>query len=127
MDNIKNYPTNRKGGENMESSNRHESGNLSAFITGALVGAGVALLFAGQSGSRLLGLLRDYATRATGALDDAVDHGAEVMDSAVEHGQEFVEKGKESLRETSRQAKGFAEAGRQAVNDIKDELATHHR
>jgi gas vesicle protein len=95
----------------MESLDRHGSGNLSVFITGAVVGAG--MLFAPQSGSQLLGLLRDYATRATDALDDAVDRGAEVVDSAVEHGQEFVEKGKESLRETSRQAKGFAEARRQ--------------
>ena len=127
MDNIKNYPINRKGGKNMESSNRQESGNLSAFITGALVGAGVALLFAPQSGAQMRGLLRDYATRAKDEMDEAVDRGTEALDSAVERGQEFVEKGKESLRETSRQAKGFAAAGRQAVNDIKDELATHHR
>jgi len=111
----------------MESLDRHGSGNLSVFITGAVVGAGVALLFAPQSGAQMRGLLRDYATRTTDALDDAVDRGAEVVDSAVEHGQEFVEKGKKSLRETSRQAKGFAKAGRQAVNDIKDELATPHR
>ena len=64
----------------MESSDRHESGNLSAFITGALVGAGVALLFAPQSGAQLRGLLRDYAARATDELDEAVDHGAEVLD-----------------------------------------------
>ena len=107
----------------MESLDRHGSGNLSAFITGAVVGAGVALLFAPQSGSRLLGLLRDYARRATGALDDAVDHGAEVMDSAVEHGQEFVEKGKESVR----QARGFTDAGRKPANDTKDELTSQYR
>lgn len=111
----------------MESLDRHGSGNLSAFITGAVVGAGVALLFAPQSGSRLLGLLRDYATRATGALDDAVEHGAEAMDSAVEHGQEFVEKGKESVRQASRQARGFTEAGRNTANDTKDELASQYR
>ena len=44
-----------------------------------------------------------------------VDHGTEVLDSAIERGQEFVEKGKESLRETGRQAKEFAEAGRKAA------------
>ena len=111
----------------MESLDRHESGNLSAFITGALVGAGVALLFAPQSGAQMRGFLRDYAARAKDELDEVVDHGADVLGNAVERGQEFVEKGKESLRETSRQAKGFAAAGRQAVNDIKDELATPHR
>jgi gas vesicle protein len=111
----------------MESLDRQGSGNLSAFITGAVVGAGVALLFAPQSGSQLLGLLRDYATRATGALDDAVDRGAEVLDNAVERGHEFVEKGKESLRETGRQAKEFAEAGSKAINESKDELASQYR
>ncbi len=111
----------------MESSYRTESGRLSAFITGAVVGAGVALLFAPQVGSQLRGLIRDYAARATDALDDAVDRGAEALDHAVEQGQEFVEKGKESVREASRQAKGFAEAGRNTVSDIKDELSSRYR
>ena len=111
----------------MESSERYESGNFRAFMTGALVGAGVALFFAPREGSQLRRLLRDYAARATDALDDTVDRGAEVLDHAVEHGQEFVEKGKEALHETGRQAKGFAEAGRKAVNETKDELASQHR
>ena len=111
----------------MESSDRHGSGNLSAFITGALVGAGVALLFAPQAGAKMRGLLRDYAARAKDELDEVVDHGTEVLDSAVERGHEFVEKGKESLRETGRQAKEFAGARKNAVNDIKDELASQQR
>ena len=111
----------------MESPDRHESGNLSAFITGALVGAGIALLFAPQAGSQMRGLLRDYATRAKDEFDEAVDRGAEVLDNTVERGHEFVEKGKEALHETCRQAKGFAEAGRKAVNETKDELASQHR
>ena len=100
----------------MESSDRHESGTVSAFLAGALVGAGVALLFAPQAGSQLRGLLRDYAARAQDELEDA-----------VERGQEFVEKGKESVREAGRQARGFAEAGSKAVNDTRDELASQHR
>lgn len=111
----------------MESPERHESGNLSTFITGALVGAGIALLFAPQAGEQLRGRLRDYATRAKDELDEAVDRGAEVLDNTVERGHEFVEKGKEALHETGRQAKGFAEAGRKAVNETKDELASQHR
>lgn len=110
----------------MESLDRHGSGNLSVFITGAVVGAGVALLFAPRSGSQLLGLLRDYATRATDALDDAVDRGAEVVDSAVEHGRESVEKGKESVRQASRQAREFTEAGN-TIHDTKNEPASQYR
>lgn len=116
-----------KGGRDMQPSNRYESGNLSVFITGAIVGAAAALLFAPQSGSQMRGLLRDYASRAKDELDHVVDQGAEALDSTVERGHEFVEKGKESLREAGRQAKGFAEAGKQAVNEAKDELTSQHR
>ena len=101
--------------------------NLSVFVAGALVGAGVALLFAPQSGSQMRRLLRDYAARAKDELDEAVDRGTDAWDSAKDRGQEFVEKGKESLREAGRQAKGFAEAGRKTVNDTKDDLASQHR
>lgn len=111
----------------MGTSDRHESGSLSVFFVGALVGAGVALLFAPQSGAQMRGLLRDYAARAKDELDEVVDRGTEALDSAAERGQEFVEKGKESLRESGRQAKGFAEAGRNAVNDIKAELVSQQR
>lgn len=109
----------------MGSTDRSESGNLAGFFAGALIGAGIALLLAPQSGAQLRGTLRDYAARAKDELDEAVDHGTEVLDSAVAHGQEFVEKGKESFRETGRQAKELAEAGRTAFKDTKDELASH--
>lgn len=111
----------------MGTSDRAESGNLSGFFVGALVGAGIALLLAPQSGAQLRRLLREGAARAKDELDGAVIHGVEVMDSAVERGHEFVEEGKKSLRETGRQAKEFAEAGRTAFNDAKDKLASEHR
>ena len=110
--------------DTMGSPDKHELGNLSGILAGALVGAGVGLLFAPQRGVQMRGLLRDYAARAKDELDDAVDRDAEAADNTVERGQDFVEERKESLRETSRQAKGFADAGRKAVNDIKDGLAS---
>ena len=45
----------------------------------------------------------------------------------MDRGEEFVEKGKDSLREAGRQVKDFAEAGKQAINETKDELASQHR
>jgi gas vesicle protein len=108
----------------MGPSDRHESGNFSAFIAGALVGASVALLFAPRSGSQMRRLLRDYAARAKDKLDDAVDRGTEAWGSAKDGGQEFVEQGKESLREAGRQAKGIAEVARKTVNEIKADLAS---
>lgn len=107
----------------MASSDRQESGTLSAFIMGALVGAGVALLFAPQAGSQMRALLRDYAARGKEELEDAVDRGADAWES----GKEFVEKGKESFREAGRQAQDFAEAGSKTFNGIKDELSSQHR
>ena len=95
----------------MRLSDKQEHGNLSTFLTGALVGAGVALLFAPQSGREIRGLLRDYAARAKEEYGNAMERGAEAWSSATERGQEFVEQGKESLREAGRQAKGLAEEG----------------
>lgn len=48
----------------------------------------------------------------------------EAWDQATQRSQEFVEKGKESLREIARQAKGFAETGRATVSETKDEMAS---
>lgn len=108
----------------MGSSDMHESGNFSAFIAGALLGAGVALLLAPRSGSQMRGLLRDYASRAKDELDNAIEQVAEPWDSVKERGQKFVAKGKESLREAGRQVKGFAETGEKPVNETKEEFAS---
>lgn len=111
----------------MGSPDRSESGSLAGFFVGALVGAGIALLFAPQAGAQLRGFLRDSAARAKDELDEVVDHGTEVLDSAVAHGQEFVSKGKESLRETGRQAQEFSDAERKAFKETKDEFSSPRR
>lgn len=108
----------------MGSSESYEAKQFRAFMKGALVGAGVALLLAPQTGSQLRGVLRDYAIRAREGLDEAADRGADMLDNTIEAGHEFVEKGKESLQEVRRKAKGFAEAGRNAVKETMDELAS---
>ena len=104
----------------------HESGTLSAFLAGALIGAGVGLLFAPQTGSQMRGLIRDYATRAKDGFDEAITHGADVWDSARDHGEELMEKGKESLREAGSQVKSFTEAGKISAAGIRDDLASRH-
>ena len=106
---------------------RPESGHPSGFILGALVGAGIALLFAPRSGLEMRRLLRDYAARTKAGLAEDFNRGAEALDHAVERGQEFVEKGRESLRDAGRQAKAYAEAGSKTAQDIKDELTSPQR
>lgn len=86
----------------------------SAFLAGALIGAGVALLFAPQRGSELRGMLRDYANRAT---DDLVEKGHEAWDTAVERGREYYDKGEEMIRDAGRSAKEFARQGEESVRD----------
>ena len=93
----------------MRFSDTQEPCNLSSFLTGALVGAGVALLFAPQAGREIRGLLRDYVARAKDEFGEARARGAEAWDKASERTQEIVEQGKKSVREAGRQAKGLAE------------------
>ena len=98
----------------MASSKQRGNGNVSAFLIGAVVGAGIALLFAPQAGTQLRGLLRDCAARAKDEFDDAIDHGAEAWETAKDRSQELVEKGKESMREAGRQAARAADSGKRS-------------
>lgn len=107
----------------MEQLARSEMQHSSGFLLGALVGAGVALLFAPQSGAEIRRLLRDYAVRAKEELGDNVDRGAEALDSAVERGHELAEK----VHEVGRQAKTYVETGTKVAQDIKDELTSQPR
>lgn len=91
-----------------------DAAGWSAFLAGALIGAGVALLFAPQRGSELRGMLSDYANRAK---DDLVGRGEEAWDTAVERGKEYYNKGEEFVRDAGRSAKEYAREGQEAVKD----------
>lgn len=60
------------------------------FITGGLLGAAVALVFAPQSGRESREDMRDYARRAEGRVHDLTDTASDVMDKAMNKGREFV-------------------------------------
>jgi gas vesicle protein len=84
-------------------SNNHESGcvggYLAAFAIGAVVGTGIALLYAPRSGKETRDLLakkgRDLKGKASDALEDVADfvHGKKAELAAA------VEAGKEAMRE----------------------------
>jgi len=82
----------------------------SAFIAGALIGAGVALLFAPQTGMELRGILRSYASRAK---DEAMERGRSAWDNAVERGKEYYEKGQETVQEAGRTVRDYAQSGKE--------------
>ena len=103
----------------MHDQNHYDEGSgdatgLSAFLAGALIGAGIALLFAPQPGTELRGRLRDYANRAK---DDLADKGQEAWDTMAGRGKEFYEKGEEVVRDTGRSAREFATRGQEAVKE----------
>jgi gas vesicle protein len=58
----------------------------SSFLSGALVGGGIALLLAPQSGTELRGMLSNYASRAKENLlekaEEIYDKGEEVVQDA---------------------------------------------
>ena len=94
----------------------------SAFIAGALIGAGVALLFAPQTGSELRGMLRNYASRAK---DEAFERGRAAWDTAVERGREYYEQGEEAVQEAGRTAKDYAQSGKEALREARE--SSHNR
>ena len=89
-------------------------GGFSAFLAGALIGAGVALLFAPQTGSELRGMLRSYANRAK---DELSERGREAWDTAVDRGKDYMETGKEAVRDAGRTAREYMETGKEAVRE----------
>jgi gas vesicle protein len=86
----------------------------SAFLAGAFIGAGVALLCAPQAGTELRGILRDYANRAK---DDLMEKGQEAVDTVVERGKEYYDQGKKIAGDAGRAAKELAQKGQEAVKD----------
>jgi gas vesicle protein len=91
-----------------------DSMGWSAFLAGALLGAGVALLFAPQTGAELRGMLRSYARRAK---DEAMERGKAAWDTAVERGKEYYEKGQEAVQEAGRSAREFAQSGKETLRE----------
>ncbi len=101
-----------------------DSSNWSAFMAGAFIGAGIALLLAPQSGNELRSTLRDYASRAKDELDEATEQGRAAWDSAMERGQEYVEGGKQTLRKAGRAAREFVDETIQTAQNSAEEAAS---
>ena len=96
----------------MDQDNDYSVGTA-AFLAGALIGAGVALLLAPQSGAETRGMLRDYAGRAKDelrergkeaktTLDNAMERGKQAFESAKEQGKDFYGSGKEAIRDAGK-------------------------
>lgn len=87
-----------------------------AFVTGALVGAGLALLLAPQSGRETRDQIRGYARRTEDSLRDLAGKATEALDEVVERGREVLQEKKSVLTEAF-------DAGREAMRRERERLA----
>jgi gas vesicle protein len=101
-------------------------GNLGAFLLGVLIGGGIALLFAPQSGEETRLALKERGRR----LREAAGATAEALQGKLEEGYERakarVEEGFETARRTIEEKKADAkdaiEAGKAAAHSAREEL-----
>lgn len=103
-----------------------ERGGLGSFLSGLLLGAGVALLLAPRSGEETRALIADRARRIRDAAEDGIDDLQDVVDDGYERAKENVERGIDSARRTIDQkrkgARAAVDAGRSAVRSAREEL-----
>ena len=87
-----------------------------AFVTGGLLGAGVALLLAPQSGRQSQEQLRGYARRAEKSVHELADKATEAVEQVLDKGREFIQEKKSVLNEA-------IETGRTAMRGERDRLS----
>src|SRR2546428_5068967 len=63
-----------------------------AFLAGAIIGAGAALLFAPQTGAETRKLLRDYAEKAEEEIRGRLPEAQALLDSAIQEGKDLVDR-----------------------------------
>ena len=99
-----------------DDTNEYSTG-MAAFLAGAFIGAGIALLLAPQSGAETRNLLRTYANRARDEMAERGRQAKETFDSAYERGKEAFESVKERGKEAFETAK---ERGKEGLDTAKD-------
>jgi len=87
---------------------------LPAFLAGAFIGAGIALLLAPRSGSEVRGMLWDYANQAK---DQIMDKGQEAWNTAVDQGKEYMDRGRETMREAGQTAREYMQSGSESLRE----------
>lgn len=85
---------------------------LLAFAAGAVIGAGIALLYAPQSGKETRELL---ARKAEDLKDATIDAYGKTVDKS----SEMIDKGKEFVRQKKSQITAAYEAGKEAFQEGK--------
>ena len=103
-----------------------KSGGLGTFLLGIAVGAGIALLFAPQSGEETRRGLARSARRARRAASDAVGDVGEVVSETFESARQQVEakidRARESIEMQREQVQRAVHAGRAAAAQARADL-----
>lgn len=113
------------------------AGLFVAFLSGALVGAGAALLFAPRSGKETREMLADYGCDLKEKLPDelrkrtdaTIEHGHHLVERGeelIKRGHNIVLEGKEYIDDKKRILNAAIEAGRVAMEQEKQNLAAGH-
>lgn len=89
---------------------------LLAFVVGGIVGAGLAILMAPQSGRELRQKIKEIAGEAKEKAEGYIGHVKEKVTSTMQEGKEFVEE-KKSILSTA------IEAGKEAYEREKEKHA----
>ena len=84
---------------------------MTAFIVGGLIGAGVALLMAPQSGEEMRKMIKEQAEdtrhRAEIAADDLAHQTKEKAEELRRQGKQLVERGRSNIEEEMRRSEEF--------------------
>jgi gas vesicle protein len=103
-----------------------ESGGVSSFLLGIAIGAGIALLFAPQSGVETRRGLQRSAGRVRRAAEDVVNDVREKVTDTFQEARQQVEEKIESARQAveakKQQVTEAMEAGRAAAQQARDDL-----
>jgi len=92
-----------------------EGSGLTSFVVGALVGAGLALLFAPRSGEETQAQLREKANQFRGVAEDRVRAAQRDLGARLDRAREGVEARVGQVRDA-------VEAGRDAARDARADL-----
>ena len=101
----------------------HASGfrMMCALGAGALVGAGVAILFAPQSGRRTREMVASKTHDLKDATGEVIERGQHLVSEVWHKAQDAIEKGKEGARaaadDAKHQASDVAERGKQGARE----------
>lgn len=102
------------------------SGGLSSFMIGLAVGAGLALLFAPQSGAETRRTLTRSAKRvrraAEGVVDDAKTKVGETFETARQRVEEKIEEARGAIEMKRDQVQRAVQAGREAAQQAREDL-----